>query len=810
MTASTISSTTSKLGATLPGKPQCYHCGDPCKTDTIKIEEKFFCCEGCQLVFEIINNNGLCDYYSYQRHPGLAKVKAIRKEKFAYLDEPKVAELLYSFTDGDLCIVKLYIPGVHCSSCMWLLEHLRQLREGILASRLNFGTKEVTIHFSSSKITIRQLVELLCSIGYEPQITLNQTEEKSRKKPRGLRVYRLGVAAFCFSFIMMMSFPEYFGGFGLSEKDARIFRSLNLLLGIPVFFFSAGEFFSTAWKGLKTRTLNIDAPIALAVTITFARSVYEILSGTGGGYLDSMSGIVFFMLIGRMLQERTYHSLSFHRDYKSYFPIAVTVQTSEGWIPRNLQELKTNDLIQLHNEEIIPADGILEAGNAQIDYSFVTGESAPVLRNCGDKIFAGGRQIGEQILVRLTQPVSGSYLSSLWNHQSFSKNKSKDREQRNSVQIMSRYFTAILFILVACVAVYWWMEQPANILPAATSMLIVACPCALLLAATFTNSNLIRLFSNAGLYLKDATVIEALAKTNSIVFDKTGTLTQGTEVSSYTGDALSSREAQSIHSLVAPSQHPYSRALAAFTKQATPIPIKYWQEYPGEGVRALIDDQIVKVGNARFVGITESSANVYAQLGEKTWSFTVTPRFRPGLKQLVDSLRHHFELTLLSGDTATQEAELRQIFGADSQLNFGQQPIDKLQFIENLQQSNRSVMMIGDGLNDAGALQQSDVGITLAEDINNFSPACDAILDARNFHKLPQLLQLAKASKWIIGFSFFISILYNIIGLSIAAAAAMNPMIAAILMPASTLSIVLLSTGLSTVYAWKLGLTKVS
>jgi len=329
----------------------CYHCGTPCITNSVTLDEKVFCCDGCKLVYEILDSNGLCDYYKFQNHPGLSQIKAKRFDKYDYLDNKDIAAKLIKFTDGNYTIVNFYIPGVHCSSCMWLLEHLNKLDIGIAESRLNFTTKEVTIHFYTEKTSLRHIVELLATVGYEPYISLDDIGKKEFKDFNRQRIYKLGVAGFCFGNIMMMSFPEYFSiNTGIEGKYVALFRMLNLILALPVFFYSASEFFNTAWKGLKQKTLNIDAPIALAIIITFGRSLYEIITKTGAGYLDSMSGIVFFMLVGRVLQERTYKSISFHRDYKSYFPIAVTVLTDKGTESKSLQDLKEKDVVALHND----------------------------------------------------------------------------------------------------------------------------------------------------------------------------------------------------------------------------------------------------------------------------------------------------------------------------------------------------------------------------------------------------------------------------------------------------------------------------
>ena len=786
----------------------CFHCGTPCNTTKIAIEDKVFCCEGCQFVYEMLDENGLCDYYKIQTHPGLSQIKPIRSDKYAYLDNETIAKQLYKFTNGDYTIVTFYIPGVHCSSCMWLLEHLSKVNKSIIESRLNFTTKEITIHFSSSKITIRKIVELLATIGYEPYISLDEANKKKAKDPNKNRIYKLGIAGFCFGNIMMMSFPEYLSlSNGIEQQYAHLFRYLNLLLAVPVFFYSASEFFSTAWKGLQQKTLNIDAPIALAIIITFARSLFEIATNTGSGYLDSMSGIVFFMLVGRVVQERTYKSISFHRDYKSYFPIAVNVVTAKGVEGRRLQDLKEKDVVQLHNDEIIPADAIVVKGKAFIDYSFVTGESEPVSVNQNEMVYAGGKQVGDQLTIQIVKPVAGSYLTSLWNHYAFSNNKAERNDKISAIHLLSKYFTWVLLSLALLTAIYWGINDPAKIVGSVTAMLIVACPCALLLSATFTNGNLLRILSNNGLFLRDATVIEQLGKIDQIVFDKTGTITQGSDNHFFrSGHQLTELEMNWLYAVVCPSRHPYSKALASWLGVRPACAVSAWKETTGKGIDAYVDGSRVTVGSGAFIGIPQEKikqdkATVYIRINDKITSFHTQSVFRDSVPQVIPILNQKYHLSLLSGDNDKQRSVLTELFGKKSELLFEQKPIDKLNYVESLQRAGRRVMMIGDGLNDAGALQQSNVGITLADDINNFTPSCDAILDARKLGSLPSVLRLAKGGSAIIGASFLVSVAYNVVGLFFAMQGLMQPMVAAILMPCSTLSIVIISSGVSSLFA---------
>lgn len=355
-------------------------------------------------MYQLLNGKGLCTYYELNAYPGVNRRTLVRKDKFAFLDQGKMAEALINFRGSDQTHVTFYLPAIHCSSCLYLLENLHRLNPGILSSRIDFEARTIFLAFDERRVSLREVAELLTAIGYEPCISLRDLGS-ARPEPDRRLIYRLGVAGFCFGNIMLLSFPEYLG-IDRSESMLRLaFRYLSLLLALPVLFYTAQPFFSSAWGGLRSRFLNIDAPIALAVLVTFLRSGWEVLSGAGPGYFDSMSGIVFFMLAGRVLQDRTHRALSFDRDYTAYFPMAVTVVKAAAPIPgvsTALPDVRCGDTLLIHSGELIPADGILTRGDALIDYSFVTGESLPVRREMGEIVYAGGRQTGASIALTRT------------------------------------------------------------------------------------------------------------------------------------------------------------------------------------------------------------------------------------------------------------------------------------------------------------------------------------------------------------------------------------------------------------------------
>lgn len=789
----------------------CYHCGDDCSDYTIHNAEKVFCCEGCKMVYEIINQNGLCNYYDISQNPGINQKIKVREGKFAFLENEEISSKLIHFRDGLQAHVIFYLPQMHCSSCIWLLEHLSKLSKGVKSSTVNFLKREVTIVFNTGDTSLKKLAELLTSIGYEPHISLRDMDSGKIRKYDRSRIYKIGIAGFCFANIMLLSFPEYFSSGDIQEAMLqKAFSFMNLFLSLPVFFYCASEFFSSAYKSLKQKFLNIDAPIALAVLITFGRSVYEIATQTGAGYLDSMSGIVFFMLLGRFFQNKTYETLSFDRDFRSYFPIGVTrlgLEGKEEQIP--VSEIKKGDRLRIHSHEIIPSDGMLFLGKGNIDYSFVTGESLPSEKVIGELVYAGGKQIGASIEIEVVKEVSQSYLTQLWNNDVFKK---QNQEKKTSfVHGISRYFTYILFSIAAFASIYWMLNDPSKTWNALTACLIVACPCALLLSATFTNGNMLSTLQKAGFFVKSANALESIAEANTLVFDKTGTISLQTEsLVQFENGALSPYEQQLLRSLAIQSSHPLSKAVVSSLPLQKLLPVKEFSEQKGRGSFALIDGQQVKLGSEEFLtGFRRlkksDGSRVFVSVNNEILGyFAIKTAYRQGLTEQINALKPSYQMSVISGDNNAEEVVLMKTFDYRSVLLFDQSPQQKLDYIKNLQKQGRRVIMIGDGLNDAGALQQSNAGIVISDDINNFSPACDAILDGKQFSKLDKLLKYCKKQKPIIYGSFIISILYNMVGLSYAVQGELSPVIAAILMPVSSVSIVLYTTVMSAWFGRKL------
>ncbi len=776
-------------------KKSCYHCGEDCGSETICIGDKLFCCAGCKSVYSILHQHTLDTYYCLNETPGNQRHKVFT-EMFQFLDDESIAANIISFKNATQTHVTFYLPHIHCSSCLWLLENIYKLNEGIQSAKVNFNEKKITIAFEHSIISLRQVAELLASIGYEPYITLQDYEQKDKPAAHRTTAIKLGVAGFCFANIMLISFPEYLG---LEFKDnptlSSFFRHANLLLSLPVFFYAAQDFFLNAWNGFKQKILNIDTPIALAITITFIRSVFEIMSQTGAGYLDSMSGIVFFMLIGRALQQKTFTHLKFNRDYKSYFPISVTVLKNGIEQLKKIEDIHEGDLLKLHHQEIIPVDCMLSSATATIDYSFVTGENELTKLSTGALIYAGGKIQQSGIEVIAIKPFSQNSFTALWNNEAF---HTVEEKSANYVDTISKYFSLILLFIASLSFLYWQAVNPANAWNSLTAVLIVACPCTLLLASSYTFGFNIAVFSKEGFFVKNSETINKLTDIDHIVFDKTGTLTalsqQDIKLLTNTCDE---DEMLIVLSVLQHSSHPLSKVITTHFSSIAKKEIHFIKEVAGNGIEAWYNEMHIKIGKADFAGMpeqmNEKGSVVYFTIDKKKRGyFVVSANVKSGVEELVAQLTS-YKLSLLSGDNDASAEQMKKIFPANTTILFQQSPQQKLEYIKMLQGQHQKVLMIGDGINDAGALQQSDVGISVADAAFYFSPASDAILDAQKIADLHKFIRSAKRIRKLITGTFIYSLLYNLIGITIAVTAHMKPVVAAVLMPASSISVILIS-----------------
>ncbi len=789
---------------------QCFHCGEQCDENKIVFEKRTFCCEGCKTVFQILDENNLCTYYTLDEQPGKTIKTGVERKRFEYLLDLEVQHKLVDFKKEHIVSVTFFIPNIHCTSCVWLLENLQKIDEGIIRGTVNFLKRTVTIIYNDEKTSLREVVELLTTIGYEPSLKLEQLKEQKPAIIERSLWLKLGVAGFCFGNIMLFSFPEYLNmdQSGSSEIFRYFFGALNIVLALPVLFYSGIDYLKSAWAALAQKGINLDVPISIGMIALFGRSLYEILSGTGAGYFDSFTGFIFFLLIGKVVQKKTFDQLSFDRDYKSYLPISILRLKNglEESIP--VHRIEIGDHILVRNNELIPADSIIVDGQLQVDYSFITGESEPVLLEKGQQVFAGGKVIGQTAELIVSKKVEHSYLTQLWENESFNSSKKRNTVTSFADRI-SPYFTFTVLGIAVLSLVVWLSIDASKAFTIFTAVLIVACPCALALSTPFTLGSAVNILAANGFYLKNTSVVEELSKTDAFVFDKTGTITEtGKSSSVFVGEPLSEQQIQYIASVSRTSTHPLAQVIAKTLIDVATLEPSYYYEIEGKGIDASIEgipvlmgslaflkEQLPDLGAAKAEEFGKGSLVHIAIDGDYKGFYRIHHSIRNGLTDLLNNLHSDdYPLHLLSGDNEYEKSTLLEDFGHWRSMNFNQSPIQKLEFIQSLKEDSYHITMIGDGLNDAGALTASNFGIAVSDDKSSFSPACDAIVDAGALKHLNRFVDFGKICFKIIIASFVLSLAYNLTGLGFAITGHLSPLVAAILMPLSSVTIMAFTT----------------
>ncbi|GAB5466733.1 MAG: heavy metal translocating P-type ATPase metal-binding domain-containing protein [Candidatus Kapaibacteriales bacterium] len=816
--------------------PACKHCGEPCY-EVIAKNENQFCCVGCSMVFELLEGAGLNSYYdknlSDNKSPGI-KGETSKQKDYSYLDEKSLQDSLLSLKTENRYKVSLTLPSIHCSACIYLLENLPRLNSGIIESRVDFLEKESTIIYSPKQVKFSEIASLLAFIGYRPLISLDSGEkerakaESARKELKKLYL-KIGVAFFCFGNIMMLALPEYLSGGGLEDKLLGYISYAQLILSLPLLYSMSG-YFKSAIGGLKAKNVNLDVPISLGALSLFLRSAYEIISQTGAGYLDSLAGLAFFLLIGRLFQEKTYQGLSFSRDHSSFFPLSVTrlnpenKNNEQSKASIHVKSAKVGDTLVFRHSEIVPMQ-CLAIDDSKIDYSFVTGEAEPISVSSGEIVYPGGRIVSGSVRASVMKSFDQAYLNSLWQ----SKNsKTETLKEGTGISKLSdtiaKWFTLGVLIIGLGSFLYWSFEPGGREFEILAAVLIVACPCALALSMPFTYGTVMRFLGKFGLYLKKDFVIEDMAQIDTIVLDKTGTLSEsgdGTDIDFIPESDNNLEEVYyPLYLITLGSSHPISRQINKYCKKIlnesgqVHLPeyqgnlVNKYEEQQGKGIKGHIKfdskEYEVFVGSKEWIGnignISEGNSIAYISInGQYIGYFKALVTWRKNIDRLTDnSYLDKKHIWVVSGDDEKDKMNLTNLGFREDNLIFRQKPNDKTRFIDSLQNEKKKVLMAGDGLNDVGALSQANVGIAITDNTTNFTPNSDGILIGDKISKLFSFLQLARKARTTVFISLVISLLYNVIGLYFAITGQLSPVFAAILMPVSSITVVAFTVGKST------------
>jgi len=837
----------------------CLHCGQECTKPHVRMADKVFCCAGCSEVYQLIQQCELGNYYQ-MREGNASKAELPSQKEFEYLRDPEIRRRFIDFENNNHYRVSLHIPNVHCTACVYLLERLQRFLPQILEANVDFLRKEIQLKVAKPGPDLPEIARLLGQIGYPPDW---QTKTHSASTAAGKRqqiTRKMAVAGFSFGNIMLLSLPEYLSEHGIDEALlSASTQSMSVLLSLPVVLYSASDYFTTAFEALKKRVIKLDIPIALGIAVLFLRSVYEIVSGAGTGYLDSLSALVFFLLLGRLFQEKSFHHLHFDRDQQSFFPLAVlkiesggeqtaadygynrvlTTDTSQEKDGKQavfsadeqrtetevgIHLLKAGDQIRVRHLEVVPADSLLTDSSGLIDYSFVTGESEPVACFKGDVIYAGGRIAGTSLRMEVLKPAADAYLMKLWNQNALENSNFEPEAFKGTADKIARYFTPAVIIIALLGFGAWLPYSIETAFQVLSAVLIIACPCALALSAPLSLGHGLRLLARSNFFVRNTSAIDRMARIRCLVFDKTGTLSQQ-DLGPMSEENIEWSPAQQsmVQSVCRHSTHPLSKMLAKTLPFNPNHRIQLYDEQEGKGINALVDGHRIQIGrrieahNEDGRAIEQKNARAYSAPGNLVWVridgkelgyVHFKPIWRSGIEGSLHRLGIDYEIHLLSGDNPRDGERIAAWFPPGSALNFRQSPLEKKHYIGELSRKRAGgVAMIGDGLNDAGALQAADVGIAVSEKSGQFSPACDVILAGDALTRLPDILAFVRSIPSVLYINLAFSVTYNLAGLSFALSGTLTPLLSAIFMPISSLTVLLSSAFLTRHLAHKYHLT---
>ncbi len=801
----------------------CAHCGLAVPASMVREgEEHQFCCHGCRQVYEVINEMGYGQYYRFVgQQGGVLEPAHVSGRAFAEFDDPRLQQDVTDPMTGGRCRTRLYLEGVHCAACVWLVEKLPEALPGVDSVRLNLGSSVAEVIWDPLRVPLSSIGRALDRLGYTPHVHRAGRIQDARRKEDRAALVKLGVAGACAMNLMFLHGAIYAGEYsGMTSPFESFFRWVSFGVALPVMFFSARPFFQTALSGLRSRVIHIDLPIALALAGAFVYSAWNTVAGTGPLYFDSLAMLVAALLGARQVQRSAQRAALERADSlrgAAFIEFARRITADGPEVPGvevNVNSLVPGDRVEVRSGELVPVDGVVLAGRSTLDNAILTGESQPVAVTEGDTVHAGATNLGARLIVRVDAAGEKTRVGALLCI--VEESLARRPAVLELSDVLARRFVQVL-LLLACLGLF--LAVPLGTREALTrvvALLVVACPCALGLSIPLAVSVALLRAARAGIFIKNPDAFQKLRQVQTVLLDKTGTLTLGRaqvcrwEGSESARELACALEGESSHAVAQAFRAAFERPLRAVRTLADVC------EVPGQGISGRVDGHAVSAGNrvhAMALGtsipaaleehaeslVADGLSPVYVAVdGRVQGVFGVGDPVRPDARETVDALRKQgIRVRILSGDHPRIVKKVAAELGiAQEDAAGGLTPEGKLEAIGALVNGpsgarKGAVVMVGDGVNDAAALALADVGIAVLGGTGASIVAADIVLTREGVAPLLEILRGARRVFGVIGRNLVFSLGYNIAGAVLALLGLVGPLLAAILMPMSSLTVIL-------------------
>jgi len=795
-------------------KVDCTHCSLPVPAGFIEEgSEAQFCCAGCKIVFETLQGYGLQRYYDIVATTNDDARPAVTSGRgFSEFDHEDFHSRYVETKDG-VSHTTFFLEGVHCAACVWLVEKLPSILPGLLEARLDMGRSLVQLHWQGGQVSLSAIAVALDRLGYPPHPVVEGEEQQRRRKESRAALMRIGVAGAIAGNVMMIAFALY-GGYlsGMEVEYRNFFRWSALALTGLILLWPGRVFFRGAWAAMRTRTPHMDLPIALGLSAGFLGGAWNTFQGSGEVYFESVAILVFFLLVGRFVQQkqqrRAYEALELMH---ALTPGSATRLLHHGSEEVPILSLQAGDRIEVLGGETVPADGTLLSADTSFDLKVLSGESLPQSFVTGSAVYAGSINIGERVEIEVRASGEDSRVGRLM--QLVEDYAKRPGGLVRMADRISGTFTMIVLALAVFTYVMWALQGSPDALEHSIALLIVACPCALGLATPLAVVAAVGRAARAGILVKGGDALERLSKPGILLLDKTGTLTQGkmSAVQWSGGDGLAS----AVAALEQHALHPFAKALRDLVPAESALPETSEVEViPGRGVSGKVGGVVHHIGSPawmRELGVEvppEKLQQVIAEalspvviavnLGKEVHVAGIGDPLQPDAREVIESLKTKgWEMHMLSGDHPAVVQVVAQKLGLPAALCHGElTPEAKLQKVEAMvaaekaSSKQRPVVMVGDGWNDAAALSAADVGIAVHGSAEASLAAADVFLSIPGTGGIARLLDGAARTVKVIHRNLVVSLAYNALGVTLAMAGLLNPLVAAVLMPVSSLTVV--------------------